>query len=348
MYIMNHNTTDRVSSLYISCGLKDANAGGRCENFSINFNNNQLTNNGDAQTIFTPISLSLDWEYKNITAALGNNRLVFSTATAILYGEGGAATNSIEIVIPDGVYAATSLAVYLQGRLNTQSDGVFWRGATAGARLAMHWVVEYDGGANGFSIAFTQNYRDADGGAETVVPVKITYRRSTGITFNSAEIWGFDPASTVDFYNIAGAQPYVLSAGVRILNEPKNVLPYQADLKVYNVFRIHSNVAKRFLEKRGGVLTNTDILLEVPVPNNFNNGQTIVFDFATMGDAWQQAIQSNFDFMSFSIRDIYGNLIALDPSCDFQITFKITRIRAAETKDDKLYNIAQYTKYGMI
>lgn len=346
MYIMNHNTTDRVSSLYISCGLKDANDGGRCENFSINFNNNQLTNNGDAQTIFTPISLSLDWEYKNITATITNNRLVFSTTNALLYGSGGAATTSIEIVIPDGVYSATSLAVYLQGRLNTTADGVFWRGATAGVQLPMHWVVEYDGGANAFAIAFTQNYRATDGGAETVVPIKITHFRDAGIKFNSTELWGFDPASTD--YTIAGAQPYVLVANVRTLVEPKLTLPYQADLKVYNVFRIHSNVAKRFLEKRGGVLTNTDILVEIPVPNNYNNGQTIVYDFAAMGDAWQQAIQSNFDFMTFSIRDIYGNLIALDPECDFQITFKITRIRAAETKDDKLYNIAQYSKFGMI
>ena len=50
-----------------------------------NFNNSTLTNiqtSHGQKCIFTPISLTLDWDYKNISESLKNNRIYFNFTTA--------------------------------------------------------------------------------------------------------------------------------------------------------------------------------------------------------------------------------------------------------------------------
>ena len=338
---------------YISCGLKDANAGGKAQDFSINFNNPTITSvqNNDTPTFFQPVYIALDWVYENITVKLKNNKLTFRTVLAngvrpdYLYDFNGInqaiALNSITITLPNNQYSPSFLATTIQDILNATNPvhGVAW--IFNNARVSMNWVVEYDATINALAINFTTNYPGAQQGIE------IVYKSTEeGNEFDCAQVLGFDPANT--FFLIPRATTFETVGTNRVLTNPL-YNPFTVDLKIYDIIRLHSNVAKRYLTKRGGSLSNTDILLEILIPNNYNNGQTILIDYSSSPEIWKQSIQQNFDYMTFTLRDVNGDIIELEPNCNFDISFKITRFITPQTKEERLFNInSSHQTIGMI
>ena len=331
---------------YISTGLKDANVGGIAQDFSVNFNNPSITSvQSDIPTIFQPVYIALDWSYNNITTKLKNNTLIFRTENegggnpdpSYFWVSNGVFTNNRTVVVPDNNYSPTYLALTLEGILNTPATGVSWRAAD-GTRLAMDWVVNYDASINALTINFTVPYYT---GSKAVV---IQYRSPN--VFDGSKVFGYDPTNTT--FTIPQASAFVTVGGVKQLTT-SYTNPYTCDLKIYDVIRLHSNIAKRYLQKNGSSLSNTDILLEILIPNNYGNGQTILIDYSSSPEIWKQSIHSNFDYITFSLRDVNGNLIELEPAVNFDISFKITRYIADQTKEDRLYNINRsYQSLGMI
>jgi hypothetical protein len=333
---------------YISTGLKDANNGGVAQNFSVNFNNPSICSVvSDVPTYFQPVYIALDWSYENITTKLQNNTLEFRTieengSRPNYLRFNNAATNSIKITIPNNNYSPQSLASTLQRLLNEvgATKGVAWNSST-NTRLEMNWVVEYDASINALTINFTTAYHAGSKGIEIVYKSTVP-----GSEYNVAKVIGFDPA--LDFFTIPKESAFETVGGARVLTE-FYTNPYTVDLKIYDVIRLHSSMAKRYLEKKGGSLSNTDILLEILIPNNYGNGQTILIDYSGSPEIWRQSINPNFDNITFTLRDKLGNIIDLEPSCNFDISFKITRYIANQTKEDRLFNInSSHQTIGMI
>lgn len=331
---------------YISTGLKDANIGGLAQDFSVNFNNPSITSvvNNDTPTLFQPVYIALDWVYKNVTAKLKNNKLTFRTPLQngvrpdYLYDFNGVnqhiAVNSITVTLNDDSYSPSYLASELQRILNATSPihGVGW--FFNNARTAMNWVVEYDATINALAINFTTEY---PGGVQAI---EIVYIDNTqGSEFNSAKIFGFIDALGLEYFTLPRANAFTLVGTTRVLTDTKLFNPNIIDLKVYDVIRLHSNVAKRYLTKSGSSLSNSDILLEILIPNNYNNGDTILIDYSSSPEIWKQTIQSNFDYITFTLKDKNSNIIELEPGCNFDITFKITRYITSQSKEDRLFNI---------
>jgi hypothetical protein len=328
-------------SQFISCGLKDAVEGSTAQSMRIHFNNTAITNvSSDTPTVFEPILLTLDWAYSNITDRLRNNKLRLTTAANKFHStQTAAGVSQVDITIPSDRYDGFNLALKLKELLN---ENVNWR-QTNGTKYTCNWLVEYDGAMNVFKIAFTREYLPVQGGQAEKTGIKIVHKFDD--IDGATNLWGFDP-KTSD-YTIAEAQPFDSQTG--LLDNSVNALPFSADLKIYDVINLHSNIAKRFLQKSGGSLSNTDVLLQILIPNNYGNGsQTILIDFSASSDLWKQNVHSNFDFITFELRDTRGILIDLDPDSDFNITFKITRYIEELSKEDRIYNMSQYQKLGQI
>ncbi len=339
---MNSKGNYREISQFISVGLKDANPGSVAENMTLNLNNPQITMvNSDIPTTLEPMYIVMDWAYDNVSDYLKNNTLEISAATAIFRSTASStAFSNKKIIIPDGTYSGATLAFTLQSILNTE---VQWR-RTDGSAYTMNWVVQYYGSDNSFAIGYANDYQAVVSGATSEVAVTIIYRE-TG-EFDSTSLWGFEPSVTSIV--LPRKSPTVLTGTTTTFTDFSANLPNIADLKIYNIIRLHSSMAKRFLEKRGSKLSNTDILLEIPIPNNFNNGQQIILDYTASNTTLKQSINPNFDNISFSLRDEDGNLIKLQDNSDFRFTFKITRFIEQETMDDRLYNINNYQRIGQI
>ena len=326
---------------FISCGLKDAVEGSTAQSMRIHFNNTAITNvSSDTPTVFQPCLLTLDWAYNNITDKLRNNKLRLTTAPNKFHSTTVAAgVSEIDITLPNDRYDGFSLALKLKELLN---QNVNWR-QTNGDKYTCNWLVEFDAAMNVFKIAFTREFLPTTGGTAQKTGIKILHKFEE--IDGSTNLWGFDPKTSE--FNIAEAQPFDAQTG--LLDSSVNALPFSADLKIYDVINLHSNIAKRFLQKSGGSLSNTDVLLQILIPNNYlNGGQTILIDFSASSDLWKQNVQSNFDFITFELRDTRGILIDLDPDSDFNITFKITRYIEELSKEDRIYNMSQYQKLGQI
>lgn len=332
---------------FISTGLKDANVGGKAQDFSVNFNNPSITSVvSDVPTYFQPVYLALDWSYENITAKLQNNTLEFftipenGTRPNYFWVSNGVQANTRKITVPNNQYGPAFLASTLQDLLNDATNGVAWNSAT-NTRLAMDWVVNYDAGINALTINFTVPYHTGSKG------VQIRYKSTDpGNVYNGSQVYGFDPAQ--EYFTIPQASTFITVGSAKQLTT-FYTNPYTVDLKIYDVIRLHSNIAKRYLEKKGGALSNSDILLEILIPNNYGNGQTILIDYSSSPEIWRQSIHPNFDNISFTIKDVKGNIIDLEPSCNLDISFKITRYIPNQSKEDRLYNInSSHQSIGMI
>jgi hypothetical protein len=339
---MNSKGNYREISQFISLGLKDGNSGGKAENFSVNLNNPQITMvNSDVPTTLEPMYIVMDWAYDNVSEYLKNNTLEISAASAIFRSTASStAFSTKKIIIADNTYSGATLAINLQTQLNNE---VQWRRTDTSA-YTMNWVVQYYGSDNSFGIGYANDYQAVVSGVTTEVPVTVKYVENG--QYDSTSLWGFDPAVTSII--LPKKSPTVLVGTTTTFSDFSANLPNIADLKIYNIIRLHSSMAKRFLEKRGGKLTNTDVLLEIPIPNNYNNGQQIILDYTAANTTLKQSINPNFDNISFSIRDQDGNLIKLQEGSDFRISFKVTRFIEQETMEDRIYNINNYQKIGMI
>ncbi len=310
------------SKQFISVGLVDAiDPNSNANSFTVNFNNNALTNiqGQDTKTTFKPVLLTLDWDYNNITEVARNNTIQVS-GTAIY-------NSPVKVIVPDGTYTTQSLINEIVYQFN---QNVKWN--NGGVPLAMSWIGGVDSGR--IYLCWTATNPAGVNGGTTIN----TYPIFSGTQYNMTKPLGYTKSSP----NIVQTSIVIATAGV-----PNNIQPVlspnTSDVRTYDTIRVCSNLAKRHFEKVNGVLSQTQVLMEIAV-YGISIGQTLIWEALT--DIYSQTIVSNFDNMTIEIRDTNGNLIPLKNSCDLNMMFVIERdlpSQSAEERVASLRNINRIT-----
>jgi len=76
-------TEFKTTKQFFSISKEDATNSTNINSMQFNFNNSALTdiqnsNNTSSSCMFTPVNLTMDWDFLNITEGFKNNRIVFS------------------------------------------------------------------------------------------------------------------------------------------------------------------------------------------------------------------------------------------------------------------------------
>lgn len=293
-----------------------------------NFNNSTLTNiqtSSGQKCIFTPINLTLDWDYKNISESLRNNRLSFDFTT-------GGYTDKV-FVIADNSYTPLSLCEYLNQALNaTLANG----GIRSDADASLAWLAEFNPLQNKILIRYTTN---------VAVTVNIDTYFDVGSVKYNATRWMGTTVGSPKTVQQAGQQVAVSGA----FDPPPSLSVYQpnvVDFRTLDTLRIHSNVAKRFFEIKGGKLSPNDVLFELTAPNT-TVGTTLLWE-NNAPELYSQEIHSNFDNMVVELKDRNGQKIEFFNNCNFNMTFSIEReVEVADAKD-RLKNLQNLNQLSSI
>jgi hypothetical protein len=317
-------TEFKTTKQFFSISNDDATNANNINSMQYNFNNTALTdiqnsNNTSSSCVFTPVNLTLDWDYTNISEILRNNKLNFAVVA-----------NAIQTVtITDGSYNAPSLCAWLN--ININAGGLY--PVTNGVG-ALTWLAQYDPLANRIAIGYT-----TAGNPGNIVTAINTYPLIGQIQYDMTRMMGMNKSSpTID--QIA---PLTVSGVSGLFVSPK-YNPNGTDFKVFDVLRIHSNVAKRFYELKGNVnnkvLSSNSVLFELVVPN-ITMGSSLVFENVN-SDIYSQEVHNNFDNLTIEIRDKNGNLIPFKSYCNFNMTFIMTRIIQQQSTADRLKNLQNF------
>jgi hypothetical protein len=196
------------------------------------------------------------------------------------------------------------------------------------------WLIQYDPLANRIAIAYTNA-----GNPGNVASVIDTYPLIANVRYDMTRMLGKNKFSPT----IIQSAPATVGANSGLfLSPPFN--PNGCDFKVFDVLRIHSNIAKRFYELKGvegrKVLSNHSVLFELIVPN-ITMGSSLVFENAN-SDIYSQEVINNFDNLTIEIKDKEGRLIPFKSYCNFSMTFIMTRTIAQQSVNDRIKNIQNF------
>lgn len=297
-----------------------------------NFNNSTLTNiqtSHGQKCIFTPISLTLDWDYKNISESLKNNRIYFTFTTA--------GYTSRAFIIPDGSYTPFSLCEFL----NSAEDGLNKAFANGGIRsdanASLAWLAEFNPILQKILIRYTAAPNPA-------VTVAIdTYFEVNSVRYNSTRWMG----TTVGNSKTVQQTAQQLAANGAFTDPPPNIYPPNVvDFKTIDTIRVHSNVAKRFFEVKGGKLSSSDVLFEITAPNT-TVGSTLVWE-NNAPELYQQEIFSNYDNLVIELKDKNGNKIDFFNECNFNMSFSIVRELEMADPKERLKNLQNLNQLSSV
>lgn len=288
---------------------------------NFNFNNTSLTNiqtSHGQKCTFNPVNMSIDWDYINISEELKNNRFT------VIRSE----NTTIPFTIPDDSYNAINLCTTIQNMLNSNAGGVPGANNTAGS---MAFIAQYDAVSNRISIMYT---------TQAVSIVIQTFPLINGVQYDMTRILGTRQTDSRSKNQTVSAQ-----ATNGVLINPV-FFPFGIDLKIADVLRIHSNVAKRFFELKNNRLTQNSVLFEIVVPN-ISNGTTLVFENLN-SDNYKQEIYSNFDNLTIEIKTKDGKLLPFKANCQFNMTFTIERELEEIKPEDRLKNLQNFNQLSSV
>lgn len=298
----------RKTKYFFSFSNSDGTIKKAAHDFEVLCNNNLLTNaqstgNKPVNLLFNPITCTLDLKYFNVSQTLRNNKI---RITSTMF-----ANSPVIVTIPNGFYSVITLAAALQAAL---ISSVIY--ATASPNLP-GWLVEVVN-ATQLKISFT----NATSGTSASTTIDFSFNGD-----DSRSVLGFSTNSTTIAY------------ASRVTGVTGSLA---ADLQPYDVLRVCSRLAKRFYTMQNGVLSNSDVLFEIPL-SSYQLGQVVQFE--STDDILQQEIQPDFSTFDIKIRDKKGNIIEFDSTAEFHINFSLTREIFFQNPEEKLKNIANYASY---
>lgn len=319
-------TEFKTTKQFFSISNDDATNSSNMNSMQFNFNNTALTdiqnsNNTSSSCVFTPVNLTMDWDFLNITEGFKNNKIVFKIT--------GVADQIV--VIPDGSYNAITLSAWLNA--NIVAGGLY--PILNAAANPMTWRAEYDPLSNRIALAYTTT---------NVVTAVDTYPLIGGIRYDMTRIFGMEKSSASINQTVVSA----LSVLTGNFLAPR-YNPNGCDFKVFDVLRIHSNIAKRFYELKGNnpkVLSNNSVLFELIVPN-ISMGSSLVWECLN-SDIYSQEVINNFDNLTIEIRDKSGTLIPFKQYCNFNMTFIMTRNIQQQSVADRIKNISNFNQLSSV
>jgi hypothetical protein len=293
-----------------------------------NFNNSTLTNlqtSSGQKCVFTPVNISLDYDYKNISENYKNNKLNFVFTTAQY-------TNRT-FTIPDNSYTPLSLCAFLNVALNaTNGSG----GIRDDNDTSIAWIAEFNPLYNKILIRYTVN---------VAIIVTINTYPLIGTTQYNATRWMGTSVTSPNTPQQVGQQ-IAVSGAFTPVPIPAVYPPLGCDFKTIDTIRIHSNVAKRFFEIKGGKLTQNNVLFELPTPNNVV-GSMMIWE-PVNSELYSQEIFSNWDNMTIELRDRTGNFIDFQSYCSFNMTFCIEREIEVPDSRDRLKNLQNLNQLSSV
>ena len=314
------------------------------QNFQVAFSNSAFTNQQSAheqtKTYFTPQFVSFDFFFDNVSEALKNNRFQIKATNSADNAKilGG---SPYTCVIPTNTYDGTSLATAIQSALNNAGTGFKW---ASGSTLA-NWTVTFSVLTN--RLTFSYAVAEPTTGMSLTFVFKYTDTAQTpNVIYNTIKLIG----------NIGTTAVVASGAGITMLSI--------VDLAPFQAVRLHSNIAKRtfamtdrYIAQQstllnpnppplfaGKQLNGTDILIEIPTFNQLA-GTTLTF-LPTTPDVYRQEIVSNFDNVTFQLRDINGNILPLFAGCEFNITFVIEREIIQPNNEDRLGAVSDFAEFS--
>ena len=327
----------------------DYNAGGNGFNpgqMYISMGNSGITNvqsyNDSTATTMTPISLTADLFYNNVSQSFRNNKFRLSTITtdvspAIRVGAVFEDVAPITITIPDAIYkSGAEMATALQAALNAKQ--VAW----IGGNVIADFTVVFSALNNTFTLGYTAA---APAAIIAVAPILVltTVFTESGLAYDSSRIWGTTSSQQAGISVIGSFQlPYAnRAAGI--------ALPNFVDLATLQVIRVHSNVAKRYFAKRGPssatpaqrILSLTDILFEIPVDTPM--GSTLTWQ--PPDNRFMQDIASNFDELRLTITDNKDNVVTFTNAAEINFTFAIEREIIVPDNEERIKALADYNRF---
>lgn len=312
----------------------------------ISFNNSGITNvqsyNDSTTTNMRPISFSFDVFYNNVSQSFRNNRFRISTITddaspAIRVGGVNEATAPITVTVPDAIYeTSVELAAALQTALNGKL--IAW----IGGNVINNFTVVANGGSFltlGYTVA-------APAGIAALNPILVlttSFTDTDTLAYDSSRIWG-TTGSLIGGVYVSGTFQLPYANRVAGLE-----LPVFVDLKTVQVFRVHSNISKRFFAKIGGAgasaaqrpLSLTDILFEIPYDGNL--GATLNHEFAD--DRYYQEVSSNLDELRLTITDNKNNVVGFTNNAEVNFTFSIDRQIIVPDNEERIKALSDYNRF---
>jgi len=337
---MSSKSEVRYSRQFVTLGNTDGLAGddSKAQDFQVAFSNSAFTNQQSAheqtKTYFTPQMVSFDYFFNNVSGDIKNNKFRIE-ATDPLRNANILGGSPYTLTIPDNNYNASTLATAIQTALNDATTGFKW---TSGTTLAT-WTVTY----NANTYRFVWSYATQDPAGNTALTMRWRYTDTSvtpNVRYDTAKLLG-NIGSTTECPTTAG-----FTGGSMV------------DLAPYQVVRLHSNIAKRTFAMQdryttsntgvttpaGKQLNGTDILFEIPT-NSQLTGSTLTF-LPTTPETYRQEIVSNFDNVTFQLRDINNNLIPLFAGSEFNLTFVIEREIVQPNNEDRLGAVADFANFS--
>jgi hypothetical protein len=302
-------------------------------NFTIQFNNTNFTNvqanAGDGTIVkMYPQLATLDLNYFNISTIFANNKFVV-TGTELI-------NSPVTITIPDGIYNIVNFVSTLQQLLNANVN-------FTGSDLTTNYIIWFDSTAGSPSpFASTGNlnlfYKAYGTAGTSISDLTFTFTGiSGGVPFDSRKLFG--SSSTA----ITILQPSAPVAG----KFGSYIFPYPCDLQTYNVIRVHANIARRTYKMLNNALNQSDIFFEMSLQSGNSVGTTLVFQ-PNDPFSYEQIVDSNFDTLRIQLRDIYGDLIPLSPSAEFNLTLGVIRDVPEQTNAQKIKQLSNFQHFNAV
>jgi len=313
----------------------------------ISFNNSGITNvqsyNDSTTTNMRPISFSADIFYNNVAQSFRNNRFRISTITdnasaAIRVGAVSEATAPITISVPDYIYkTGAELATAIQTALNAKL--IAW----IGGNVINNFAVTFNANTNTFTLAYNIDAPAGVAGQNPILVLTTSFVDTDTLAYDSSRIWG-TTGSVMGGVYVSGT--FQLPYANRVAGL---ALPSFVDLNTVQVFRVHSNISKRFFAKIGAAgaasrnrpLSLTDILFEIPYDGNL--GATLNHEFAD--DRYYQEVASNLDELRLTITDNKNNVITFTNNAEINFTFSIDRQIIVPDNEERIKALGDYKRF---